>query len=183
MAGNATPKPKNKGGRPPIEIDLDKLESLALVQASIEEIAAHLGCGVDVIYRRRNRSKEVRRRYEKGRLRGKLSVRQMLFKQAAEGKPGPVIFLAKNLLGYRDDEYAGRGEEKVDKKQLIPEWLTRKFKADQIPVSSPVAPGDINRSPAPSDSMDSPNGTAGSPGLSVAEKQKLSATKPSSWPN
>jgi hypothetical protein len=47
---------------------------------------------------------------EKGRAKGRISVRRMLFKQAGNGSAAATIFLAKNLLGYRDvqrNEHSG----------------------------------------------------------------------------
>ena len=39
---------------------------------------------------------------ESGRAKGRLSVRRSLFAQASNGNTAASIFLAKNLLGYRD---------------------------------------------------------------------------------
>jgi hypothetical protein len=47
---------------------------------------------------------------ERGRAKGRVSVRRNLFKLAGNGNLGANIFLAKNLLGYKDvvaNEHSG----------------------------------------------------------------------------
>jgi hypothetical protein len=47
---------------------------------------------------------------ERGRAKGRLSVRRSLFEQAAKGNSQSTIFLAKNLLGFKDyvsNEHSG----------------------------------------------------------------------------
>ena len=47
---------------------------------------------------------------ERGRAKGRVSVRRMLFTLAAKGNVAAAIFLAKNLLGYKDyfsNEHSG----------------------------------------------------------------------------
>src|ERR1019366_10804941 len=47
---------------------------------------------------------------ERGRAKGRISVRRSLFEQAAKGNSQSTIFLAKNLLGFKDyvsNEHSG----------------------------------------------------------------------------
>src|SRR6476646_9343882 len=87
--------------RPKTKIDLDELEKLCGMQCTDEEIAAFFGVSVKTIERRRQVPK-FRDMMDQGRAKGRVSVRRSLFKQANAGNIAAAIFLAKNLLGYRD---------------------------------------------------------------------------------
>jgi hypothetical protein len=96
-------------GRKTIHIDLDELEKLCRLQCTDEELAAHFGISVRTIERRKKQP-AFRERMERGFATGCISVRRMLFGQAAKGNTAASIFLAKNLLGYRDvqrNEHSG----------------------------------------------------------------------------
>jgi hypothetical protein len=77
------------------------LERLYLLQCTDEELASYFGVTVRTIERRRQRP-AFAAAMERGRAKGRLSVRRSLFAQAANGNTAASIFLAKNLLGYRD---------------------------------------------------------------------------------
>ena len=87
--------------RPKVKIDLGELEKLCSMQCTDQEIAAFLGVSVRTIERRRKSSgfQEV---MDLARAKGRVSVRRNLFKLAAAGNVAAVIFLAKNLIGYKD---------------------------------------------------------------------------------
>jgi len=87
--------------RPETRIDLGELEKLCGMQCTDEEVAAFFGVCKRTIERRR----KVRRFHdvmENARAKGRVSVRRSLFKLANNGNVAAAIFLAKNLLGYRD---------------------------------------------------------------------------------
>jgi len=95
--------------RPKSKIDLDELEKLCVMQCTDQEIAAFLGVSTRTIERRRKVPK-FREVMERGRAKGRMSVRRNLFKLAGNGNLGANIFLAKNLLGYKDvvsNEHSG----------------------------------------------------------------------------
>jgi hypothetical protein len=95
--------------RPKSEIDLDQLEKLCAMQCTDQEIAAHLGVSIRTIERRRKEA-SFREAMERGKAKGRISVRRNLFKLATNGNLGANIFLAKNLLGYKDvvaNEHSG----------------------------------------------------------------------------
>jgi hypothetical protein len=92
---------RNGAGRKTIHIELDELEKLCRLQCTDEELAAHFGISARTIERRRKQS-AFRETMERGLATGRISVRRMLFSQAAKGNTAASIFLAKNLLGYRD---------------------------------------------------------------------------------
>jgi len=87
--------------RPKVKIDLAELEKLCGMQCTDEEIAAFFGISTRTIVRRRGVQKfnEI---MENARAKGRVSVRRNLFRLANAGNIAAAIFLAKNLLGYRD---------------------------------------------------------------------------------
>lgn len=87
--------------RPAVKIDVGELEKLASLQCTDYEIAAFLGVSTRTLQRRLKIAKfsEV---VENARAKGRVSVRRMLFRLANNGNVAAAIFLAKNLLGYRD---------------------------------------------------------------------------------
>jgi hypothetical protein len=100
---------RHGAGRKTIHIDQDELEKLCRLQCTDEELAAYFGVGVRTI-ERRGKQPAFREKMERGRATGRISVRRMLFSQAAKGNTAASIFLAKNLLGYRDvqrNEHSG----------------------------------------------------------------------------
>ncbi len=92
---------RQRAGRKAIRIDLEQVEKLCNLQCTDEELASFFGVSVRTIERRKNQPAfaEVLAR---GKAKGKLSLRRSLWGLAAKGNPAANIFLAKNLLGYRD---------------------------------------------------------------------------------
>jgi len=98
-------------GRPEAKIDLAELEKLCGIQCTDEEIAAFFGVSTRTIERRR-KVQSFADVMERGRAKGRASVRRNLFKLANAGNVAAAIFLSKNLLGYRDvvnTEHTGLG--------------------------------------------------------------------------
>jgi hypothetical protein len=87
--------------RPEAKIDLIELEKLCNMQSTDEEIAAFFGVNKRTIERRRKVAK-FREIMDRAKAKGRISVRRHLFRQAAGNNVAAAIFLAKNLLGYRD---------------------------------------------------------------------------------
>jgi hypothetical protein len=87
--------------RPESRINLEELEKLCAMQCSDQEIAAYFGVSTRTIERRR-KVEGFQEAMERGRAKGRLSVRRQLFKLANNGSLGATIFLAKNVLGYKD---------------------------------------------------------------------------------
>ncbi len=95
--------------RPEASIDLAELEKLCGMQCTDEEIAAFFGVSTRTIERRR-KVKRVNEVMDRAKAKGRVSVRRSLFRLAAAGNIAAAIFLAKNLLGYRDvrsNEHSG----------------------------------------------------------------------------
>jgi hypothetical protein len=87
--------------RPRTKIDLVELEKLYGMQCTDEEVAAFVGVSTRTLARRRQ-NKKFADIADKAKAKGRVSVRRALFKQAATGNIAAAIFLAKNLLGYKD---------------------------------------------------------------------------------
>ena len=97
--------------RPESKIDSVELEKLCGMQCTDEEVAAFFGVSTRTIVRRRLVPK-FRDIMDQARAKGRVSVRRSLFKLAAAGNIAAAIFLAKNLLGYKDvvsNEHSGPG--------------------------------------------------------------------------
>jgi len=92
---------RDGAGRKSARIDFGELEKLCALQCTDEDMAAFFGVTVRTIERRRQKP-AFAAAMESGRAKGRLSVRRSLFTQAANGNVAASIFLAKNLLGYRD---------------------------------------------------------------------------------
>ena len=96
--------------RPKSKIDLAELEKLCGMQCTDEEVAAFFGVSTRTVERRR-RVERFREVMERARAKGRVSVRRNLFRLASNGNVAAAIFLAKNLLGYRDvvaNEHSGQ---------------------------------------------------------------------------
>src|SRR5260370_25524978 len=84
-----------------VKIDLAELEKLCVMQCTDEEVAAFFGVSTRTIERRRQ-VKKFNDVMERGKAKGRLSVRRHLFRLAGSGNVAAAIFLSKNLLGYKD---------------------------------------------------------------------------------
>ena len=90
-----------RAGRKPIRIDLEQLEKLCNLQCTDDEIAAFFGISTRTIERRKSQP-AFADALSRGKAKGRLSLRRSLWGLAVKGNPAANIFLAKNLLGYRD---------------------------------------------------------------------------------
>jgi hypothetical protein len=97
MTGGARPG----AGRRAVNINLVELEKLCGLQCTDAEVASFFKVSTRTIERRKKQP-AFGDAMERGRASGRLSVRRMLFGQAAKGNVAAAIFLSKNLLGYKD---------------------------------------------------------------------------------
>ena len=96
-------------GRKAIKIDLALLEKLCTMQCTDVELAGIFEVNVRTIERHKKK-RAFAAVMERGRAKGRLSVRRYLFEQAAKGNSQSTIFLAKNTLGFKDyvsNEHSG----------------------------------------------------------------------------
>lgn len=86
----------------PAKIDMQELEKLCALQATDEEIAAWFGVTTRTIERRRTNPKfaEV---MERGKAKGRISVRRQQMKLLEAGNATMGVWLGKTILGQSDD--------------------------------------------------------------------------------
>ena len=93
--------PRERAGRKPVRIDLTELEKLCSLQCTDEEIAAWFGVSGKTIANRRKqpRFSEV---MERGRAKGRVSVRRAQMKLLEAGNATMGVWIGKQILGQRD---------------------------------------------------------------------------------
>jgi hypothetical protein len=84
-----------------VNIDLEQVEKLCGLQCTDEELASFLGVSPRTIERRKSQP-VFSEAMARGKAKGRMSLRRSLWTLAAKGNPAANIFLAKNLLGYKD---------------------------------------------------------------------------------
>lgn len=129
----------------PIEIKKEVIERLAGIHCTLEEMAAVIGCGVDVI---RNRVREYYGLnfpdfYDRFSAGGKASLRRAMFKNAIEKNNATMqIWLSKQHLGMKD-----KREDGIDitsKGERIEVFTLDMGKALNEPDSSPDGDTEAN---------------------------------------
>lgn len=85
-----------------IEIDLNKVESLAAQGLSHGQIADALGIGVRTLETRKAESAEFAEAIKRGRAKGVAVVTNKLFEQCKEGNTTAIIFFLKARAGWSD---------------------------------------------------------------------------------
>jgi hypothetical protein len=100
---------RERAGRKRVNLDLEQVEKLAAIQCTEAEIASVLGVSERTIDRRKHHP-DFAEAIARGKARGRVSLRRSLWALAQKGNPAGNIFLAKNLLGYKDyftNEHSG----------------------------------------------------------------------------
>lgn len=87
---------KRPRGRPPVEVDENKVFELATIACTLDEIALLCGCSVSTL---RNKYKDV---YDRGFAQARSSLRREQWKAAHSGNATMLIWLGKQMLGQRD---------------------------------------------------------------------------------
>jgi hypothetical protein len=137
----AIPQNTHGGHRPgaggkPLEFDLNLVRNLSRIQCTDEEIAAVLHVSGRTIKRHKKRP-EFREAMEAGQAEGRVSMRRQLFKLAEGGNVAATIFLAKNLLGYRNAvEFRAPDPSQDDAKKAMDD-LRALYGLNSDPTSTP----------------------------------------------
>ena len=94
----------NKGGRPRLEIDWEKLDKMCAIHCTKREIADVLGISEDTIDRRCREEYDCSFAvyYKKHASQGNMSLRRQQFQTAMKGNPSLLIWLGKQILGQTD---------------------------------------------------------------------------------
>jgi hypothetical protein len=102
---------KRKVGRKPAEIDLIELEKLSSLHCTNQELADWFGVSTRTIETRRKRP-EFAEAMQRGRSKGRISVRRAQMKMLDSGNSTMGVWLGKQMLGQRDaitTEHVGAG--------------------------------------------------------------------------
>ena len=92
---------RRKAGRKPAQIDLTELEKLCALQCTDEEIADWFGVSTRTVETRRKRP-EFAQAMQRGRSKGRISVRRAQMKMLDSGNGTMGVWLGKQFLGQRD---------------------------------------------------------------------------------
>jgi hypothetical protein len=98
-------------GRKAVQIDLEQLEKLCALQCTDAEIAAWFHVSTRTIEHRR-KQRQFAEAMERGRGKGRISVRRHQMKLLEAGNATMAVWLGKQLLGQRDvitAEHIGSG--------------------------------------------------------------------------
>ena len=131
-----------------VPIDLDQLEKLCGLQATDQEVASWFNVSTRTIERRRKEAKfaEV---MERGKARGRISIRRAQMKMLEGGNATMGLWLGKQYLGQTDQvEY--RGEITLAAMVAMPR---------AIPNSPAPEPLQLSRSTEDEDALDLPRKT------------------------
>jgi len=105
---------KNKGGRPRINLDYEKLDKLCAIMCTGEEIASILNIDYDTLNRALKRDKHggFADYYKNKSANGKMSLRRVQMKQALDGNTTMLVWLGKQHLDQSDksDQNINLGE-------------------------------------------------------------------------
>lgn len=82
--------------RPRKQVDEEQLEKLAMMQCTIEEIAAFFDVSHDTIQRR------FACHIKKGNAKGRMSMKRALFEKMNKGDLGAMVWWGKNFAGMSD---------------------------------------------------------------------------------
>jgi hypothetical protein len=93
-----------------VDIDLEELEKLCMMQATDEELAGFFGVTTRTIERRRQ-DPQIAAIMERGKAKGKLTVRRHQFRILEQGNASMGIWLGKQVLG--QSEYHANAAPRV----------------------------------------------------------------------
>src|SRR5438067_11669673 len=102
---------RKKAGRKPVQIDVGELEKLSSLHCTYQELADWFGVSNRTIETRRKRP-EFAAAMQRGRSKGRISVRRAQMKMLESGNSTMGVWLGKQLLGQRDaitTEHVGAG--------------------------------------------------------------------------
>ena len=92
---------RRKAGRKPAQIDLTELEKLSSLHCTDQELADWFGVSTRTIETRRKRP-EFAQAMQRGRAKGRISVRRAQMKMLDSGNGTMGVWLGKQFLGQRD---------------------------------------------------------------------------------
>jgi hypothetical protein len=102
---------QQKRGRKPAQIDLMELEKLCSLHCTDQEVADWFGVSTRTIESRKKR-REFAEAMQRGRSKGRISIRRAQMKMLETGNGTMGVWLGKQMLGQRDTittEHVGAG--------------------------------------------------------------------------
>jgi transcriptional regulator with XRE-family HTH domain len=109
---------------------------MAAMGCTVEEIAAELRISKRTLMRRQKDPKFLES-IERGKARGRATLRRLQWKSANAGNVTAQIWLGKQLLGQRD-QWAVDHSGAIAHKAVLPEWLLKQLKPAGDMSLSPV---------------------------------------------
>jgi len=110
---------KRRRGRTPVHIDLGDLEKLCMLQCTDQELAGWFNVSTRTIEKRRKQP-EFSEVMQRGRAKGRISVRRAQMKLLENGNGTMGVWLGKQLLGQRDAGAAEHTGNTTDQIQPFP---------------------------------------------------------------
>lgn len=92
------PYKPNLGGRPAIEFDLDKLEELASLMCTYEELAHFFSVSLSTIEKRMHDDPRFKLAFDRGQSSGKISIRRKQMQMLQAGDRTMAVWLGKTVL-------------------------------------------------------------------------------------
>ena len=126
-------------------IDLGELEKLSLLHCTDQEMAAWFGVSIRTIEKGRKQRKFAET-IERGRAKGKISLRRTQMRLAEQGNPALAIWLGKQLLG--QSENSGPLANSPSTFVLVPISVPMSLTAPQVARRDDVT-FDVTFDPAP----------------------------------
>src|SRR5512143_3966147 len=113
------------------KIDLEEVEKLSMMQSTDEEIAAWFGVTARTIARRR-KVRAFREAMERGRAKGRISVRRMQMKLLESGNATMGVWLGKQMLRQTEPGNQPKWQNDIGRSPMF---------SITVPVQLPPAPG------------------------------------------
>lgn len=87
-----------------VEINWEEFEKLCALHCTQTEIAEWFGCSVDTLFTKveRHYGEGYTEVYKRKSSKGKISLRRKMFESALSGNVTMMIWMSKQILGYRD---------------------------------------------------------------------------------
>lgn len=112
--------------KPKIELDIAKVEELAGLGLTKEEIALSLGVSYNTLNRRAKESEDVDTAKKRGRASANIKVAGALMKSIEEGNVTAIIFYLKTRAGWTEKQ---KIEAEITAQQNVPEGLSAIYAA------------------------------------------------------
>jgi hypothetical protein len=88
-------------GAPRAEIDIDQIEKLCMLDCTDDDLAGQFSVSLQTIHRLKE-NPEVLAAMERGRAKGRVSLRRLQYVAAQNGNTAMLIFLGKTRLGQKE---------------------------------------------------------------------------------